>query len=568
MFKIETTLPSNVKSGGVDNSVLYLVNEETGFLSNSDVFPDPTEELILTLNLTNETQVNLRGVLTGSTLIDLPNGTGIDYIHSFVAKQHKVTDDEPDFSGIFKGTLQFSKFKWALKSLESSTDSEYDTAQANFVSTKEQLDPTKTTVRTLLENGTALGNAGNYKAAIEKLTAALSIDLRNEDPEAAESEDVSKERLEILAKRSKYSFELKAFRASKRDCELIERIYGQPIEAIHSLEAEEGPHYFDSMLRKAQALELLGFSEQAAHGYLAIMILKALSEGDVKPESGPPVSNAIAESLTTQASEYLKKMENDPNQISILTLKIELQDVDSPVWRSLEVTADSSLAELREYILCAMGWCGGQDNEFNVNDHGIVKFTTIPEEAFEEDSDSYDEYEDESYVNITEVLESVGESLSFIYEGKWIHKITLERVCQEIIKEEEEENLSEYPKCIAGERACPPEELGPEGYRQFLRSTQNNEKTEKFEGRIKALEFAVENIGFTNNALDSWGGIKGKVHSLKDGKEVEATKEEEGDPSIGGWNPDAFSIEEVNESLASLVGIEEWEDDEENEIEE
>ncbi|KAJ3115268.1 hypothetical protein HK098_007006 [Nowakowskiella sp. JEL0407] len=571
-MQLKRNLPPNVITGGVDNRVVYH-HDTAEFLANADVFPNPIEEVIITLHLTNPKQIIIKGYITGQTIIDLEK-QGVDFIHSFIARQIPENENT-NFNSllIFQGTLQFSKFRWVVKDLEECGVEEFEDAGDEFLARKAAVDPKLVSVRSMIEESRKLGENGKYEAAINKLTTALSLNLQLEetDPEEYPATQSTKDRLEILATRSNYSFQMRAYRAAKRDCDLIESIFGQPIEAASSLDSDDATVYFEAMFRKAKALEIMGEMEEAAHGYLALMILKALSEGE--SASKTPVNNKIAEALTAKASESLKHMETDPNIITIYSLKIELRGVDLPVWRILEVTADTSLGELREYITAAMGWTGGMTHEFHCDDYGIVKFTAIPEQD-EAHIDAYDEYESEAYTNVGKIVTAENDTFVYLYEDqKWIHDITVHAIRKETIKDhavsgdlnfnESARDLPPYPKCIAGERACPPEELGPEGYAQFLRAVQNDEKTGMFDGKLKALEFAVETIGLTNTALDSWGGIKGKVHALKNKDGV--SNDELGDPKVGGWDVEAFSIQEVNETLATLMGLEGWVSDEENE---
>ncbi|KAJ3124875.1 hypothetical protein HK098_000813 [Nowakowskiella sp. JEL0407] len=595
MYSIEVSLPENIKSGGVDNGVVYSLIEEISFLSNTEVYPNPTEEVIVTITFKNGKKANLRGFITESNLVKVSCG-GVDYVYTFVAQQFKLPDaeDDEELPGFYEGKLQFSKFRWALVELTPSNESAFESASVSIEAKKEQFS-TKFVVRDVIQKAFELGEAGKYEDAIAELTRALFIDLaieeendKEDDPELEALQNHNKDRIEIIATRSKYAYLMEAFRASKRDVDLLIKICGKPNEAILELTDAEGPHYFEAVVRRAECLEKIGEDLQALESYGELLILKALKEGDVVTEEGekselvPPISHELSENFIARVTDALKRFEATSNDMTVFSLKIQLRGVEPPVWRTLDVTANTFLDEFREYIMNTMGWFGSADGEFNVEDHGIVRFTEIPEEEeeLEQDiSENFDEFEDESYVTLGEIIAAKGDSFTFLYEDKkWIHDITIEAVRQETIKEEEEDKKAdndedvdpEYPKCTGGAYACPPEGLGPEGYAEFLKSALNDEKTERFEGRLKALEYAAEHIGFTNDALSSWGGVQSKVTSnLVDGKQViEVINEnaKSGDVNVGGWDIEAFSIDNVNDSLASLVGLSDGWEDEEDEV--
>lgn len=57
-------------------------------------------------------------------------------------------------------------------------------------------------------------------------------------------------------------------------------------------------------------------------------------------------------------------MASSPEPTDILTLHIELQEIESAIWRRLQVRADISLAKLHAAIQIAFGWTNSHLHSF------------------------------------------------------------------------------------------------------------------------------------------------------------------------------------------------------------
>jgi len=137
-------------------------------------------------------------------------------------------------------------------------------------------------------------------------------------------------------------------------------------------------------------------------------------------------------------------------------LEIVLQDIDPPIWRRVVVTDDTTLHGLHEVIQVAMGWTNSHLYMFEIDD---ARFT---------DLDIMDDPNPDDRDSRTIRLSDLGltNGASFLYEydfgDGWSHMITLERI-------QEVEEGTVYPCCVAGARACPPEDCGgPPGYENLL----------------------------------------------------------------------------------------------------
>ncbi|TPX59372.1 hypothetical protein PhCBS80983_g02556 [Powellomyces hirtus] len=608
---IPTTLPAGVKAAGLDNAAIVKLPEEDKdiVLSNSDVYPAHGQAFLASLFFEDASKkATLRGPLGDHQTVELASGKGIDFAYTFHAQQHKLFDNEEEFPGFWKGLVQFSKFRWVVRELSASTEAEYNAAVEKAAAAKTgaaEDDGAK-----LFEQASAAIKAGNNLEAIALLTRAfITCELSEEVDEDVDDDPHASLRLKVLAARAQASFNLKAYRAAVRDGEMVERIYGRPMEALNDLEQADTGVYFQSILTSAQANQALGNNVDAGSGYMAIMILKMIAEqnGEIAAdgeEAPEPVAPELAAELIKAAETGLAAQEDD-NTHTVYRLKISLLGVSPEVWRTLEVTASTTFADLREYITMAFGWCGAPNtHEFEVYDHGLVRFTTIPEDfVVPDDEEDIDERleicEDEDATTVGMAVSQVGDTFTYIYEkGDWVHQITVEEVRQEEIKEEEccgghdeeddeheHDHAPDFPKLIAGARACPPDEVGgPAGYQEFLKAASGT-PTDRWTDRIAALTFASENVGFSNNGLDSWGGAqKHSFEAMLTGSEIEELGEEEAakaapeptekDLAKGGWDAEAFDLDEAQKALATIAAMmenpedDDWEDEDDEDDEE
>lgn len=135
-------------------------------------------------------------------------------------------------------------------------------------------------------------------------------------------------------------------------------------------------------------------------------------------------------------------------------LKVTLRGVKPSVWRRIVVRSVLPLGELALILEGAMGWLGGHLHAFDVD--GISYGSPDPDWP----SDDLDE----NQCRLGQVLTAVGDKMRWDYDfgDGWEHNVVVEKIF-------EAEPGVEYPICLAGKRACPPEDCGgPHGYAQLL----------------------------------------------------------------------------------------------------
>ena len=136
-------------------------------------------------------------------------------------------------------------------------------------------------------------------------------------------------------------------------------------------------------------------------------------------------------------------------------LKVTLRDVKPPIWRRIVVPSYFTLGDLSNMIIAAMGWTNSHLHVFEVGDarYGMVD----PE---------WDDlgFLDENRVRVDKALPTVGVKVRFEYDfgDGWEHDVLIEGITLP-------DRTLTYPVCLAGRRACPPEDCGgPWGYGEIL----------------------------------------------------------------------------------------------------
>ena len=178
---------------------------------------------------------------------------------------------------------------------------------------------------------------------------------------------------------------------------------------------------------------------------------------------------------------------------SIYQLKVTLLDSTPPIWRRLKVPGNVTLEDLHYIIQWAMGWENCHLHRLIVDD---VHYSANPCEMDVEEKPSQN-------FRLDQLGLSAGEAFGYVYDygDNWEHGIEVEEILPD------EERIC-HAVCVAGERACPPEDCGGLwGYEEFLKAIKdpNHEEHEEM--------------------LD-WIG--------------------------GSFDPDVFDLQEVNRALKSM----------------
>jgi len=154
----------------------------------------------------------------------------------------------------------------------------------------------------------------------------------------------------------------------------------------------------------------------------------------------------------------------------IYQLKVSLMGAKPPIWRRILIKADTLLPDLHKILQTTMGW---------TNSH-LHQFTDGKKFYSEPDDDDMMETVDYRKLKTSQLLKKEKDKLMYEYDfgDGWMHEVLLEKIL-------EEEKGKIYPECIAGKRACPPEDCGGVwGYMDLLAiaSDPKHEEHEEMEG--------------------------------------------------------------------------------------
>jgi hypothetical protein len=140
---------------------------------------------------------------------------------------------------------------------------------------------------------------------------------------------------------------------------------------------------------------------------------------------------------------------------SVCELHVRLRDIEPPIWRTLEIPGSATLEDVHYAIQIAMGWQNSHLHQFVIGKHryGMVDLDELDQRGDIEDERAH-------------VLQDVAKrGASFLYEydfgDSWEHDVKVQRVSPTAKRV--------APRCLGGERACPPEDCGgAPGYANLL----------------------------------------------------------------------------------------------------
>lgn len=180
----------------------------------------------------------------------------------------------------------------------------------------------------------------------------------------------------------------------------------------------------------------------------------------------------------------------------IYQFKIELRDIEPMIWRRILVPESYTFWDLHVAIQDAMGWQDYHLHEFRIRKKNSKKpmHIGIPQE---------DQWEGQPVtqpgwaVKILLHFNEAGTAALYQYDfgDNWEHDVIFEGIMAK-------EKGVKYPRCIRGERACPPEDVGD--YPNFLEviANPNHEDHEHFlewiGGRFDPEAFDPEKVKFDN----------------------------------------------------------------------
>ena len=159
-----------------------------------------------------------------------------------------------------------------------------------------------------------------------------------------------------------------------------------------------------------------------------------------------------------------------PNTQRIYQLHVALLDIEPTVWRRLWVPGNLKLSRLDRVIQEAFGWTNSHLHEFTIQDerYGITGLSDFGDE---------EDLNDDKKFTVGQVLGESVKQFMYAYDfgDNWQHQIVIEGVMDAT-------PFNDWPLCLAGENACPPEDVGGTyGYQEFVESMTDTEHDNHFE---------------------------------------------------------------------------------------
>lgn len=182
----------------------------------------------------------------------------------------------------------------------------------------------------------------------------------------------------------------------------------------------------------------------------------------------------------------------------VYQFKITLKDIRPPVWRRIQVPKNYTFWDLHVAIQDAMGW---------LDSHLHAFFVQNPKTDFSEQIGIPDDdigWSDRSVLpgwerKISEYFSLKNSEALYVYDfgDDWAHNVKLEKILPR-------EKGVDYPLCIKGKRACPPEDCGGlPGYLDLL-EILSDPKHEEYEETVDWLGEGFDPEHFKPEEIEFW----------------------------------------------------------------
>lgn len=138
-------------------------------------------------------------------------------------------------------------------------------------------------------------------------------------------------------------------------------------------------------------------------------------------------------------------------------LRVALQKIEPPIWRELAIPSSWTLGDLHRVLQTAFAW---------KNCH-LHLFEILGERFGEPDPDDFEPLHDERTMLLGQALPEHGARAVYVYDfgDEWRHAVELLAI---------EPRVTEEARCLAGDRAAPPEDCGGvPGYEELLAALRN-----------------------------------------------------------------------------------------------
>lgn len=156
---------------------------------------------------------------------------------------------------------------------------------------------------------------------------------------------------------------------------------------------------------------------------------------------------------------------------SVYQIKVTLTGSKPPIWRRFLVRDTTTLYRLHDILQIVMGW----------QDYHLHMFTVDGQIYGDPEDDEYGDLgtKNETRFKLYQVLGREGSRFRYEYDfgDSWEHELIVEKILP--ADPSTSSGRMRYPLCVAGKRACPPEDVGGVwGYQTFLEAIDDPEHPE------------------------------------------------------------------------------------------
>lgn len=148
------------------------------------------------------------------------------------------------------------------------------------------------------------------------------------------------------------------------------------------------------------------------------------------------------------------------------TLKISISNIEPQIFRTVNVSSESSLYLLHHIIQIVMGWKNYHLYHFDHKNLNIGDLRLLEEDGF--DDAEIKLAEGKNYM-LEDILTEIGQKIEYLYDygDYWEHEI-------ELIAITHIPQIFGLPLLLDGKNACPPEDCGGiNGYKEMLEVLKN-----------------------------------------------------------------------------------------------
>lgn len=190
----------------------------------------------------------------------------------------------------------------------------------------------------------------------------------------------------------------------------------------------------------------------------------------------------------------IAQLESNPGSgVPLYQIKLTLKWSEPPIWRRVIVRADMTLDRLHSVIQIAMGWTNSHLHQYRSGAGFRRTFYGRPDPEF---SDMGSAMLNEKHYTLATLAPKAKRKLIYEYDfgDGWQHDVLVEKILPP-------DASLKHPICLAGEKACPPEDCGGiRGYYNLLKALADPKHPEHetmsawVGGEWNAAEFDLEEI--------------------------------------------------------------------------